>query len=74
MSNILVIGDSDLSKALIEALKKNYAGEVINSSRNEPTTKAQTPEQYWGMGKPKPDNQWRGGSRGKGGKTKWIRR
>lgn len=74
MSKILVIGGSDCSKALISALIKHYGDGVVDSVQNEPLTKAQMPTDYWGIGRPRPNNQWRGGSRGKGGKTKWPRR
>ena len=74
MSKILVIGSSECSNALIAALINHYGDGAIDSTQNEPLTKAQMPDQYWGMGRPRPDNNWRGGSKGKGGKTKWPRR
>lgn len=39
----------------------------------EPLTEGQMPRVF-NYSKPKQENKWRGGSRGKGGKTKWPRR
>lgn len=39
----------------------------------DPLTEAQMPKVF-NYAKPKQENKWRGGSRGKGGKTKWPRR
>lgn len=72
---------------VVEALRKisnKESVEVIDVSDIEndddlglvqfdPLTEAQMPKVFDYV-KPKQENKWRGGSRGKGGKTKWPRR
>ena len=45
----------------------------IELTQYEPLTEGQIPKVF-NYAKPKKENKWRGGSLGKGGKTKWQRR
>ena len=70
MSKILVIGDHQLvSRELIKALGDKFECVV----QGEPLTAGQMPRVAKDMVITS-ENEWRGGSRGKGGKTKWPRR
>lgn len=85
--NIIVIGSESDRLEVVSALRKisnNGSVEIIDVSdiENEddlelvqfdPLTEAQIPKVFDYV-KPKQINQWRGGSIGKGGKTKWPRR
>ena len=70
MNKVLVIGDQHMfSRELINLLADKYEGIV----QGEPLTAGQIPRvKKHAVAKSK--NEWRGGSRGKGGKTKWPRR
>lgn len=67
MSKVLVIGGSGfVSRELIKALGDKFEGVV----QGEPLIEGQIPRVSKGMILTN-ENEWRGGSRGKGGKTKW---
>lgn len=72
--NIMVIGSGNDSAKVIKALEKIHGKNVydVTLSNNEDIEPAQ--QKALDYVKPKQNNQWRGGSRGKGGKTKWPRR
>ncbi len=63
-------GDIEIRDAVINLLKEKYGNDVV---QGEPLTEGQMPKVF-NYAKPKQENKWRGGSRGKGGKTKWPRR
>lgn len=67
-SKILVIGGGMVGKALIEALVERECGAV----QFDPCADGQLPRVRSYIDTVK--NEWRGGSRGKGGKIKWPRR
>lgn len=67
-SKILVIGGGMVGKALIEALVERECGVV----QFYHCADGQLPRSRSYIDTSK--NEWRGGSRGKGGKTKWPRR
>lgn len=70
MSKILVVGDGRVEKVVVEFLKSKYGDDVI---QGEPLTAGQMPRVAKDVVITS-KNEWRGGSRGKGGKTKWPRR
>lgn len=84
---VIVIGGAADSLEVVRALRKisNKGGvEIVDYSeienngdlelaQSEPLTEVQMLKVFNYL-KPKPNNQWRGGSRGKGVKTKWPRR
>ena len=67
-------GDSELRGDLIKALCKIHGNIDEDKTQSEPLMPWQIPDLNCGYEKQKQDNGWRGGSRGKGGKTKWPRR
>lgn len=69
MSKVLVIGGDTVSKELIKMLAMKYEGIVHCESLT--AVKIPRPSKASVITN---KNEWRGGSRGKGGKTKWPRR
>tara|TARA_R110002124_G_C8974544_1_gene515777 strand:+ start:29060 stop:29278 length:219 start_codon:yes stop_codon:yes gene_type:complete len=68
MSKVLVIGGRGCAtESLIKSLKEKYGGDVV---QGEPLTQGQMPRLTKSLLELN-ENEWRGGSRGKGGKTKW---
>jgi hypothetical protein len=72
----IIGGDQSDRDSLLEALAEIYSVTEVDFDivQGEPLTTGQMPKRKWGEGKPKRSNEWRGGSRGKGGKTRWPRR
>lgn len=71
-SKILVAGGrGEITRAIIKTLKEKYGDDVI---QGEPLTAGQMPKVTNPLSMEVSENKWRGGSRGKGGKTKWPRR
>ena len=73
MSKILVVGDGSISKQVIKSLAVLYGGGRFGQGKvvqGEPLTAGQMPRVAKEMILTN-ENEWRGGSRGKGGKTKW---
>lgn len=74
----IIGGDQKSRREVMVALSKIHGGEIIASGeweglqQGEPLIAEQMPK--FKVIKPKGDDSWRGGSRGKGGKTKWPRR